>query len=370
MWQIIEQKDWQIIRSTFSWVQDMEGVPQDKVHHAEGDVAVHTRMVMDALLGLEEYQELEEKNQEILFASALLHDVEKRSTTTHETNGSITSKGHAKKGEYTARTILYKNIPTPFMIREAVAKLVRFHGFPVWIFDKPDPQKALLQLSLEVNTKHLAMLAKADMLGRICQDQNEMLYKVKLFEEFCKEQNCWGEPKTFGSNLGKYEYFHKENKSPDYVPFEKDSFEVIMMSALPGTGKDFFIKKNYKDVPVVSLDDIRRALKISPRDKKRNGQVVQMAKEQARVHLRKRETFIWNATNITKNIRKTLIDMFQDYGAKTKLIYLEVPYRKLLKQNSDRKHPIPQKVLEKMISGLQVPADWEAPIVVCHTRST
>ena len=368
MWQIIEQKDWQTIRDTFTWIQDMEGVPQDKIHHAEGDVAIHTRMVMEALLGLEEFQNLGEQDQEILFAAALLHDVEKRSTTAHEANGSITSKGHAKKGEYTARTILYQTIPTPFAIREAVAKLVRFHGFPIWIFDKPDPQKALLQLSLEVNTKHLAMLSKADMLGRICQDQKEMLYKVKLFEAFCKEQNCWGEPKAFGSDLGKYQYFQKEECSPDYVPFEKDTFEVIMMSALPGTGKDFFIKKNYKDVPIVSLDDIRRALKISPTDKKGNGRVVQMAKEQARVHLRKKETFIWNATNISKNIRKTLIAMFQDYGAKTKVIYLEVPYRKLRKQNMDRAYPIPQKVLEKMISGLQVPADWEAPVVIRHTR--
>ena len=238
-----------------------------------------------------------------------LHDVEKRSTTVHELDGSITSKGHAKKGEYTARTLLFKTIPTPFVIREAVAKLVRYHGFPVWVFDKPNPQKALLQLSLEVNTEHLAMLAKADMLGRICQDQEEMLYKVKLFEEFCKEQDCWGVPKEFGSDLGKYQFFQKEEYSPDHVPFEKDTFEVIMISALPGTGKDFFIKKNYKNVPIVSLDDIRRALKISPRDKKRNGQVVQMAKEQARIHLRKKETFIWNATNISKNIRSKLLSL-------------------------------------------------------------
>lgn len=64
------------------------------------------------------------------------------------------------------------------------------------------------------------------------------------------------------------------------------------MSALPGTGKDFFIKKNYPNVPVISLDNIRRENKISPTDKKGNGQVIQMAKEQARVFLRKKETFI------------------------------------------------------------------------------
>lgn len=363
MWQITQYQDWQKIRDTFTWIQDMEGVPQDPIHHAEGNVAIHTQMVMNALFNLPEYQKLDKQSQQILIAAALLHDVEKRSTTVEDSDGRITSRNHAKKGEFTARTILYREIPTPFLIREAVSKLVRYHGFPIWIFEKENPQKALFQLSLEVNTQHLAILAKADILGRICQDQAEMLYRIELFEAYCREQDCFGKPKIYGSNLGRYEYFKKENLSPDYVPFEENHFEVILMSALPGAGKDFFIKKNYKDVPIVSLDDIRRAKKISPTDKKRNGQVVQIAKEQARVHLRKKETFIWNATNISKNMRTQLIELFQSYGAKTKVIYLEVPYQKLLQQNQNREHSIPSKVLERMISKLEIPAKWEAPEV-------
>jgi len=368
MWKIIENKDWENIRESFSWIRDMEGVPQDPIFHAEGDVAVHTRMVMNELLKLTEFQNLKLQDQEILFASALLHDVEKRSTTVIESNGRITSAKHALKGEYSARSILYKQIKTPFVIREAIAKLVRYHGLPLWVFEKEDPQKALLQASLEVNTEHLSILAKADILGRISKDQNEMLYRIDLFKEFCLEHNCFGRPKTFGSNLGGYEFFQKENSSPDYVPFESDKFEVIVMSALPGTGKDFFIKRKFKDIPMVSLDDIRRELKIKPTDKKGNGKVVQMAKEKARQFLRKKETFIWNATNISKKMRKQLIDLFQDYGAKTRLIYLEVPYKRLLQQNQNREFPIPQGALEKMISKLEIPAAWEAPVVEKHTE--
>jgi predicted kinase len=366
IWKIIENRDWENVRNTFLWIQDMEGVPQDKVYHAEGDVAIHTRMVVEALLNLPEFQKLNEQDQEVLYAAALLHDVEKRSTTVHESDERITSRGHARKGEFTARTILYKEIPTPFRIREVVAKLVRNHGLPIWIFEKENPRKTLLQTSLEVNLEYLAILAKADMLGRICQDQDEMLLQIELFKEFCKEQDCFGKMKDFGSDLGKYQFFQKEEASPDYVPFEKDIFEVIMMSALPGTGKDFFIKKNYKDFPVISLDNIRRANKISPTDKKGNGQVIQMAKEQARVFLRKRETFIWNATNLSRNLRTPLIDLFQSYGAKTKLIYLEVPYKKLMNQNQNRDFTVPRKVVEKMISKIEIPSKWEAPIVELH----
>ena len=167
--------------------------------------------------------------------------------------------------------------------------------------------------------------------------------------------------------MGKYIYFEKENKSPDFVPYEKDMFEVIMLCALPGSGKDTYISKNLKDIPMVSLDNFRRANKISPTNKKGSGQVIQMAKAQAKVHLRKRECFVWNATNIYRNLRWQLISLFQSYGAKVRIIYLEVPYHQLIQQNQNREYPVPMKVLERMILKLEVPAIWEAPIVEYHT---
>ncbi len=363
MWRLIENKDWDFIRNQFDWIQDMEGIPQDKIFHQEGDVAVHTQMVMEAMLNLEEYQSQTEQNQEILFASTLMHDVEKRSTTVLEKDGRITSKGHAKKGAYTSRALLYKNFDTPFEIKEQIAKLVQFHMIPFWIFEKPNPLKTLFQLSLEVDTALLYLLAKADLIGRICPDHERMFYQLELFKEYCLEYDCFGKAKAFGSDFGRYDYFAKENGSPDYVPFEKDSFEVIMMSGLPGSGKDFFIKKNYRNWPVVSIDDLRRKHKVTYKDKKGNGQMIQLAKETAKEYLRKRQPFIWNATNITQNMRSQLIDLFQTYGAKTKIIYLEVPIKKLMHQNRDRDFSIPVSAIEKMIKKLEPPVLWEAPIV-------
>ena len=103
MWTISKHKDWAELQEQFGWVRDMDGVPQDPIYHAEGDVAVHTRMVLAALEALPEYQALAPQEQEILWAAALLHDVEKRSTTVIEDDGRITSAGHAKKGAQTAR---------------------------------------------------------------------------------------------------------------------------------------------------------------------------------------------------------------------------------------------------------------------------
>jgi len=360
MWQIINTTNWEKIRQTFDWIRDMEGVPQSPIHHAEGDVESHTKMVANALLNMEAYKALTEQDQHILFATALLHDVEKRSCTKTELDGRITSKGHAKKGEYTARRILYKDIKTPFEIREAVAKLVRYHGLPLWVFEKPNPQKALLKASLEVNLKHLAIFAKADVLGRICADQAELLYKIALFEAFCQEQNCYGQPFPFKTDLARFTYFQKENSAPTYTPFDVTKGEVIMLCGLPGTGKDTYIQKYYKDWEVVSLDDIRRAHKIAPKNTKANGKVIQLAKETMKQFLRKQQSFIFNATNIVQQLRGQWIDLFVAYGAKVKIIYLEVSYSQLIQQNKNRTYVVPNKVMRKMIGKLEIPSLVEA----------
>jgi len=363
MWKINDNINWTCLSKKFSWIQDMEGVPQDEIFHAEGDVATHTKMVLAELLALDSYQELSEQEQAILVAAALLHDVEKRSTTVLEDNGRITSKGHAKRGAFTARSILYLDHACPFAMKESISKLVQYHGLPLWFFDKKNPEKAVIQASLEVDTRLLAILAEADVRGRICPDKLEMLHRVDWFRSFCEEQGCFGKPRNFGSNFGRFLYFQKEQVALDYIPYDAKNFEVILLAGLPGTGKDTFIKKQYSHIPMVSIDALRRQHKVAPTDKKKNGRMVQLAKEQARVHLRKRQTFIWNATNITRMLRQQLIDLFQAYGAKTKLIYLEIPAKQLFRQNNNREYPVPTKVLNKMIQKLDTPAIWEAPEV-------
>ena len=359
-WSLTKDKNWESLEKEFRWVADMNGVEQDSNHHAEGDVAVHTRMVLQSLCSLEQFHKLDTPTQELLWASALLHDVEKRSTTIIETDGSITSRGHAKKGERTTRTILFKDIPTSFFIREKVCALVRYHGLPLWIFDKIRPVKALFEAALRIETPLLAMLAKADVLGRICNDQQELLDRLDLFEAFCQEQQCWTASPEFGSNLARFVYFQKEDSSPDYNPYDDLKSEVTILCGLPGMGKDKHIERFYGDLPVVSLDEIRRKHKLKPDDASATGWVVQTAKEQARIYLRKAEPFVLNATNITRQTRSQWIDLCASYKARVKLVYIEVPYIDWIKQNTNREHPVPTNVLERMLSKLEVPALFEA----------
>ncbi|CDL81715.1 AAA family ATPase [Xenorhabdus szentirmaii] len=359
-WVFSHNKSWDYLSSAFPFIADMHGVQQDLVHHAEGDVAIHTQMVLAALEQLPEYSSLTPEEQEILWTAALLHDVEKRSTTRVDWDRRIVSPGHARKGELTTRQILFQQIPTPFVIREQIAALVRFHGLPLWLMEKPEPQKALLAASLRVDTYLLTLLAKADVLGRECHDAQELLERIELFELYCREQGCWREPRQFTSGESRFHYFSTDSHQPDYQPYDDYGSQVTVLCGLPGMGKDYFIQQNGKDIPVISLDAIRREHRINPEDKEANGWVVQQAKHQARENLRNGNDFIWNATNLTGQMRQQLIKLFVNYNAKVRIVYIEQNYKCWRQQNSQREYAVPDKIMDRMLSKLEVPTPEEA----------
>ena len=333
--------DWDALTARFDWLADMAAVPQDAEWHGEGDVLTHTKMVAAELFRLPEYQELDEQAQHILFAAALLHDVEKRSsTTTEERDGKtrIISPRHAKKGEHTARQILYCDLAAPFAVREAVAKLVRWHGLPLWVIEKPQPEQTVIA----------------------CPDTAELLERIALFQALCEENQSWGASYPFSGCHARYHYLNHPESSPDYHPYDDFACTVYMMSALPGSGKDTHIAQRFPKLPVLSLDDIRRAHRIDPADKKAAGRVIQLGKEQARQYLRDRQDFVFNATNLTRELRGKWTSLFADYRARIHIIYLEVPWPQLLRQNKQREHSVPEAVIRRLLGKLEIPSYDEA----------
>lgn len=356
-----ESIDWDSIINTYKWVGKMGGVPQNPIFHAEGDVLTHTRNVCEALVSLDEWLKLGQTEKSIIFLAALLHDVAKPVCTSEE-DGVIKSRGHARKGELISRGILYRGQEfepaVPFDIREKIVKLVRYHGLPLLLMEKEYPEKQIAAVSQMINLNWLAMLAKADVLGRISEDRNELLDKIEFFKEYGKENQCLDKPKEFPDSFSRFIYFRKEKGYAGYKAYDNTSFEVVVMSGLPASGKDSWIKNNNKGIPVISLDDIRDEIGISPEDDQ--GMVIQYAKELAKKYMRNKNSFIWNATNITRMMREQLVDLFVSYGAKVKIVYLEAPYKEVLLRNSSRDKPVPEKVIEKLIDKLEVPDITEA----------
>ena len=131
--------------------------------------------------------------------------------------------------------------------------------------------------------------------------------------------------------------------------------------ACAGTGKDTWISKNLPNLPMISLDNIRREYRISP--KAEQGFVANIAREQAKEYLRKHQPFIWNATNITTQMRESLVNLFETYKARVRVIYLETAWGNQRERNRQREHAVPNDVLEDMLGKLVLPEAHEARIV-------
>ena len=350
--------DWNELRDAYPWVREMARCPQNPTYHAEGSVEVHTRLVVESLLESPAWSTATDEERDILFATALLHDIGKLSTTREE-GGIITSRGHSVRGEIEARRILWE-MQVPFRLREQVCALIRFHQNPFWLMESDDPERKLYQISLSARCDLLAIQAEADAQGRIGEGRDRMLDSVALFRLLAEEKGVLTGPKHFPSAHTRVEYFRSEGRLADYEVYDDTRGDVILMCALPGSGKDTWIADHVPELPVVSLDAIRREEDYPPTGNQ--GPIVSLAKERARQHMRASRPFVWNATNLSRQIRSELIALFADYRYRIRIQYVEVPPATLFHQNGQRDgvERVPSDAYARMFRRWEMPDRTEA----------
>lgn len=362
--------DWNNIERTVldRYEERLRQTPQSPVFHAEGDAYVHTMMVCEALKVLPEYQGLTEKQRHILYIAALLHDIGKIHTTKY-IDGDWHTPHHAPRGSSMVREMLWKDYGLCgqrelIEIREAICLLIRYHSYPPVAIERKNPQLRLHRMAANgilvpnFSIRLLCMLCKADMLGRKCSDQQEVLDKIALCEELAKEEGCYDTSYPFPSTYTRRAFLVGRDVWKDQELYDDCWGEVILMSGLPGTGKDTWIKNNVPGLPMISLDDIRRTNNIPPTAEQ--GKVANIAREQAKEYLRIHQSFVWNATNITDQMRESLVSLFETYHAHVRIAYLETDWQTLLERNNSREYSVPQSVVEGMLGKLVLPEAYEA----------
>lgn len=340
------------------WCRAMAECRQDAGWHAEGDVWTHTKMVCAQLPRLEGWEELTAHDRTVLLFTALFHDSGKPLTShVDPESGRIRSPKHALKGEHLARAAL-RDLGCDLTTREEIARLVRFHGKPVFLLEKDDPNHEVVSLSWWVSNRLLYLFALADSRGRTTAESGRPEDALHFWKEVAEESGCFDRPYPFANDHARFLFFRAKEPNLHYVPFEDFRGTVTMMSGLPGAGKDTWLATHRPELPVVSLDEVRGELDLEPTEDQ--GPVIQAARERCREHLRAGRSFAFNATNLLRQTRRRWIDLFADYGARIEIVYVEPPLSTILAQNKRRDRPVPERVIRSLAGKCEPPTPAEA----------
>jgi len=344
----------------FPWASDMISCPHDAVYHAEGDPWIHTKMVVEELIQGDDYRDLPSERQAVLRLAAWMHDIAKPATTEvrwdeDEQRERVGQPGHAPLGAAMAYQALVDAGADIRTAREVHA-LVFWHQRPFFLLSENSAERRAIQFSIDAGRgswHELLTLCRADNRGRISVNAQETLDGFDMLEVALLEmgENIGTDlvraPWPFETEEARLKFLRGRNQaSAFYMPENPSKGRMILVSGLPGAGKDTVIAERYEGISVVSLDDIRGQMNVGWKDKQ--GQVLQAGFEAARQEMRAGRDFIWNATGLSRQVRQKIIGLARDYDYFIEGVSIDIPLREAMRRNRERDRAVPDAVMEKL----------------------
>src|SRR6185503_15113912 len=163
---------------------------------------------------------------------------------------------HALVGAELARRVL-RGLECELTTREEIAALVRFHGRPPYLLEKEKPEHEVISLSWHVNNQMLYLFALADTRGRHSKEMSRPEEPLHLWKLVADENECFSKPYRFANDHARFLFYRDQRSSLHYTPHEEYRCKAILMSGVPGAGKDTWLAQRRPELPVVSLDAVR-----------------------------------------------------------------------------------------------------------------
>ncbi|HEY9059099.1 MAG TPA: HDIG domain-containing metalloprotein [Pseudobacteroides sp.] len=157
-------------------LNNLKNAQQSPKHHPEGNVWVHTMMVVDEAAKVKN----ESNSRKAFMWAALLHDIGKPDATKNR-NGKITSYDHDKIGANLARKFLMEFSDDEEFIRK-VTILVRWHMQILFVVNNL-PFADVKTMKRQANVTEVALLGLCDRMGRLNADRRKEEANIKAFLE-------------------------------------------------------------------------------------------------------------------------------------------------------------------------------------------
>lgn len=151
----------------------LKSTPQNPEWHPEGDVWIHTLMVVDEAAAIIRRENLDEEHAFTIMLGALCHDLGK-ALCTRVIDGKIRSIGHEEAGEVPTRSFL-KTVGVSSIAIEKIVGIVKDHLKPTNYFlqeiekQQPITDGAIRKLAARIapaTINELLLVAEADYFGR------------------------------------------------------------------------------------------------------------------------------------------------------------------------------------------------------------
>lgn len=376
-----------VLGGDIEWLLDLKNTEQDGEWHAEGNVHIHTGMVLDELYRLlaDDAKHILGPKRQALILAALLHDVGKTVRTTRFELDGIERVGSPQHAEHGRSYLAFKltKLELSFSVVFCVLNLVGEHHAPKRLMLKNAPKSSFYSLARQADTELLYWLEIADIKGRICSDPDIQLQHLEEFRLFAQEYAVWGRPLDVRSELApsleslsvsvqNYVYAHAlhqlesgkinlaaEAIGTSYEHRDKHS-HLVLLCGPSGSGKTSWHTKHLPGYQLISLDDLREQFNGDRESQKNRGRIIQHAKELLRKSLRVNGKVIWDATNLRSDFRSIVSGLGRDYHALVTLVVFLSSEDDIYSNNRKRKRSVASAVLEKQLSSFQFPLLHEA----------
>lgn len=375
------------LASYFPLLNELENTEQDKEWHAEGNVAIHTDMVLQELYALlsSEANHIQGVKRQVLILSALLHDIAKPLTTRRKEISGVERVVASRHEEVGASYLATRLVELPLAHKPVmqIMGLVGFHQVPKLLVVKSQGYSEYFRLSLNADLELLYWLELADMRGRTCTGLDKQLDLLEQFRLFAEDYELWGINEPSGHHLSNiqlkscrseqvfldgyaikqlshgYISTVEEAIAKNYEPCQNYS-HLYVMCGISGSGKSAWIEKNLDGFEVISLDEIRKELNGRRECQKNRGQVLQLAKTRLKNALANKRNVVWDATNIRKDFRNTICELGENYGALVTIVAFQLKESSLRVNNQNRQFAVCDDVVSSQLNKLEWPWTTES----------
>lgn len=384
----------------YSILERMAETPQEPEWHGEGNVLVHTDLVLGEMESMlrpgGEAAHVTGMRRLGLVLGGLLHDLGKVFTTHQREIGGrvrIVSPNHPARGR-SWWALHHHRLELPVEVVDTVLALIGHHHDPRRVVASDGGAAAYRKLARHCDLELVYLLELADLRGREAANQETELEHLEWFRLQAMEHGMWQNPEPWQDwrehvervlagesqevqRLALAEGIRQAEEGLIFTPHEAvaKSYawrkrggmpgELVVLCGLSGAGKSSWIRAHLPGHAVVSLDEWRERIGGRRANHGREGEVLQAARAELREHLRQARPVVWDATSLRRDQRAPVVQLGLDYHAWVQIVCVSTPLAEIRRRQALRTEAPPAAVLEKQVERCEWPFAAQA-----HAMST